>query len=89
MFDYKEVLRTKAGEVGRLLAKWGERLSDERRNNIRILLDNTLEITNGRLDALDYEVREEAIQNYTNQLTAALTELERFEPELEQEPEEK
>ena len=38
-----------------------------------------MEITNGRLDALDYDVREEGIQNYTRQLDRALEEINKLE----------
>ena len=43
--------------------------------SLKTLVDNTFEITNGRLDALDYDVREQGIRNYHHKLDEAITEL--------------
>lgn len=82
--DYKEILRNKAGRLRELLATYGDKIDESQRNEIQILIDNTLEITNGRLDALDYDVRDQAIMNYHDQLDRAMKQFDRFQ-EQEQE----
>lgn len=79
MFDYKEILRKKADELRGLIAKYGSKIEDSKRSEYQILINNVMEITNGRLDALDYDVREEGIQNYTRQLDRALEEINKLE----------
>lgn len=79
MADYKEVLREKAGRVRGMLAKHESKLDPSRAVEIKNLINNTFEITNGRLDALDYDVRNEGIMNYHQKLDRALAELSRFE----------
>lgn len=82
--DYKEILRNKAGRVRALLATYGDKLDEVQRNEIQILIENTFEITNGKLDALDYDVRDQAIMNYHDQLDKAMKQFDRFQ-EQEQE----
>ena len=77
--DYKEILRNKASKLEGLLKTYGANLSPEEINNIRILIDNTNEITNGRLDALDYDVRNEGIMNYHAQLDSAFSKFKGFD----------
>ena len=78
--DYKEILRNKAAKLVELLEKYGANLSPEEINSIRILINNTHEITNGRLDALDYDVRDKGIMNYHAQLDSAMSKFKQFEP---------
>ena len=82
MADYKEILRNKAYKVRELLAKYEDKLDDEKANSIRVLIENTFEITNGSLDALDYNERDKGIMNYHSQLDNALEELAAFEPDI-------
>ena len=77
--DYKEILRNKASKLQDLVEKYGANLSPEEINNIRTLINNTYEITNGRLDALDYDVRNESIMNYHAQLDSAFSKFKGFE----------
>ena len=77
--DYKEILRNKASKLQGLLERYGANLSPEEINNIRILINNTYEVTNGRLDALDYDVRNNGIMNYHGQLDSAFSKFKQFE----------
>ena len=78
-YDYKEILRDKASRLQDLLERYGENLSTDEINNIRTLINNTYEITNGRLDALDYDVRNEGIMNYHAQLDSAFSKFKGFD----------
>jgi len=75
MADYKDVLREKAGKLRAILARYGDKINDDKMTYLKNLVNNTFEITNGRLDALDYSVREEGIRNYHHKLDEAITEL--------------
>lgn len=77
--DYKEILRNKANRLKELLYKHKESLSPEDINNIKILINNTYEITDGRLDSLDYDVRNKGIMNYHAQLDAMMSKFKSFE----------
>lgn len=77
--DYKEILRSKASKLQDLLERYGANLSPDEINSIRTLIENTHEITNGRLDALDYDVRNEGIMNYYAQLDSAFSKFKGFE----------
>jgi len=79
--DYKEILRNKAKKLGNLLDKYRDRLSQEELNRIIILINNTFEITNGRLDALDYDVRNSGIMEYHSKLDSAMSTFKQFEPQ--------
>lgn len=87
MEDYKEQLREKAAKLEGLLAQYGDSIEDaSERNGIQVLINNAREITKGRLDASDYDVRNEAIMRYHDQLDKATGMLKRFEkPEKEKE----
>jgi len=77
--DYKEILRNKATQLRELVAKYGESLDADTLNNMNVLIENTIQITDGRLDALDYDVRNEGIMNYHSQLDTAFSKLQRFQ----------
>ena len=78
--DYKEILRNKATQLRALVAKYGDSLDADTLNNMNTLIDNTLQITDGRLDSLDYDVRNEGIMNYHTKLDSAMRTLtSRFE----------
>lgn len=77
--DYKEILRNKATQLRALVAKYGDSLDADTLNNMKVLIDNTMQITDGRLDALDYDVRNEGIMNYHSQLDTAFSKLQRFQ----------
>ena len=78
MFDYKEILRKKAIHLRSLISKYGSQIAPDQLNSINVLIENTFEITDGRLDALDYDVRDKAIMNYHSQLDNAINQLSRF-----------
>lgn len=82
--DYKEILRNKASSLQDLLNRYGQSLSPEEINSIRILINNTYELTNGRLDALDYDVRDKGIMEYHSKLDTAMSKFRQF-TEREQE----
>ena len=75
MASYKDVLREKAGKLRGILAKYGDKINGDKMVYLRNLVNNTFEITNGRLDALDYDKREEGIRNYHYKLDEAITAL--------------
>lgn len=78
--DYKEILRNKATQLRALIAKYGDALDADTLNNMNVLIENTIQITDGRLDALDYDVKNEGIMNYHNKLDSAMRTLtSRFE----------
>lgn len=78
--DYKDILRNKANQLRALVAKYGESLDADTLNNMNVLINNTIQITDGRLDSLDYDVRNEGIMNYHNKLDSAMRTLKsRFE----------
>lgn len=77
--DYKEILRNKATQLRALVAKYGDSLDADTLNDMNVLIENTIQITNGRLDALDYDVRNEGIMNYHSQLDTAFSKLQRFQ----------
>ena len=79
MKNYVEMFTEKAQKLRSLMAKYGDKLTDERRNEINILIKNTLYLIDGRFEALDYDVRNQGIMNYSQQLEAAEDELEQFE----------
>ena len=70
--DYKEILRNKATQLRALVAKYRDSLDADTLNNMNILVDNTIQITDGRLDALDYDVRNDSIMNYHTKLDSAM-----------------
>lgn len=73
--DYKEILRNKATQLKALVAKYGESLDADTLNSMNVLINNTITITDGRLDSLDYDVRNEGIMNYHSQLDTAINKL--------------
>lgn len=77
--DYKEILRNKVSKLQELVDKYGANLSQEDIARINTLINNTYEITNGRLDALDYDVRNEGIMNYHAQLDSAMSKFRQFD----------
>ena len=82
--DYKEILRNKASRLQDLLNRYGQSLAQEEISNIRILISNTYELTNGRLDALDYDVRDKGIMDCHSKLDSAMSKFRQF-TEREQE----
>lgn len=83
MADYKEILRNKAGNLRSLVSKYSEKIEADKLNSLKILIDNTLAFTDGRADALDYDIREEGINKYSTRLDEAIAVFERLEPENE------
>lgn len=77
--DYKEILRNKATQLRALVAKYRDSLDETTLNDMNILIENTIQITDGRLDALDYDVRNDGIMNYHSQLDTAFSKLQRFQ----------
>ena len=71
--DYKEILRNKATLLRGLVAKHGESLEPQTLNDMNILIDNTMAITDGRLDSLDYDKRNEGIMSYHAKLDSAIS----------------
>lgn len=81
MNDYKDILRRKADSLQDLLNKYISTLSQEKSFEIKTLIENTYEITNGRLDAMDYDVKDRAIMNYHDKLDSAMRYLNNLEQE--------
>lgn len=79
-YDYKEILHKKASKLALKFYEYNDKLSDEQIDSIKILLNNTLKITKGGLDALDPAVRDNAIMSYHNKLDEAINTLSKFEP---------
>lgn len=73
--DYKEILKKKAINLRSLLYTYKDELSEEEFNSIKITIDNALLSVDGRLDALDYDVRNEAIMNWHDRLDSAISSL--------------
>jgi len=71
--DYKEILKKKAINLRSLLYTYKDELSEEEFNSIKITIDNALLSIDGRLDALDYDVRNEAIMNWHDRLDSAIS----------------
>lgn len=84
MSDYKDILRNKADSLQELLNRYKEILSEEKIFEITTLIKNTYEITNGRLDGFDYDVRDKAIMNYHEKLDSEMRFLNNLEQEREQ-----
>lgn len=65
--------------------KWKTNKDDEIRE-IGVLLDNTRNLfSTGRIDNLDYDVRNSTIENYNNRLTSYITMFPEYDIELEEE----
>lgn len=73
--DYKEILKKKVINLRSLLYTYKDKLSEEEFNSIKITIDNALLSVDGRLDALDYDVRNEAIMNWHDRLDSASSSL--------------
>ncbi len=73
--DYKEILKKKVINLRSLLYTYKYELSEEEFNSIKITIDNALLSVDGRLDALDYDVRNEAIMNWHDRLDSAISSL--------------
>lgn len=73
--DYKEILKEKAINLRSLLYTYKDKLSEEEFNSIKITIDNALLSVDGRLDALDYDVRNSAIMDWHDRLDNAISSL--------------
>ena len=74
--DYKEILRKKIDKLSQLLYTYRDSLSDEEFNSIKVTVDNALLSIDGRLDALDYDVRDKAIMDWHDRLDNDISSLE-------------
>lgn len=86
--DYKDILRNKATQLRVLVEKYRDSLDADTLNDMNVLIDNTMHITDGRLDSLDYDIRNEGIMNYHTKLDSAMHTLtSRFEGKKDQDTE--
>ena len=76
--DYKKILRNKACRLQDLLNKYGQNLSQENIDAIKILIDNVYGITNASLDAVDYDIRNKGIMEYHSMLDTAMSKFRQF-----------
>lgn len=74
--DYKEILQKKAIHLRSLLYTYEDKLTVEEFNFIKVTIDNALLSVDGRLDVLDYDVRDKAIMDWHDRLDNAIKSLE-------------
>lgn len=68
MYDYKEILRKKADSLNELFDKYKEKLDSNKQANIKNLIQRVYQLTNGSLDAMDYDERDKTIMELHSEL---------------------
>lgn len=85
MSNYKDILKKKTDFIQYLYNEHQNRLSQEKKNELDIIIYNSYQIINGKIDNLDEQFRKEAIMSCNEKLDSAMRFFSNFEKDYNDE----